>query len=211
MSYESLVLFALAVFVASASPGPNVLIVLTNSFSYGMRGASLTILGNISCLFCIALLAAFGVGSIVSFAPLAYIGMKIAGGIYLGWIGLKLILRTFKKQNLTSELNIERQIADRGSISFFAEAFLVSASNPKSILFLSAVFPQFIDNSKPLATQFLVMFAVMIFIVSCIHSFYALAASKLRTRKISSSIGKWFSRLTGTIFMCLGAAVALGR
>jgi len=211
LEYEQIVLFAVIIFVASVSPGPNVLIVLTNSISYGMRGASFTILGNISCLFCIALLAAFGVGSIISSTPVAYIAMKIVGGIFIGWIGFKLILRTFKKQNSTSELNIERQIADRGSISFFSEAFLISASNPKSILFLSAVFPQFIDNTKPLVTQFLVMFSVIIFIVSSVHIFYALIASKLITRKISSSVSKWFSRLTGGTFICLGAAVVLGR
>ena len=185
MEYENWVLFAFAIFVASASPGPNVLIVLTNSFSYGARGAIFTILGNIFCLFFIALLAAVGVGSLISSAPVAYTVMKISGGVYLGWIGLNLILRTFEKRRLTGEIDIEGQVFDRQPFSFFSEAFVISASNPKSILFLSAVFPQFIENSEPLAEQFMVMFATIIFIVATIHSVYALAASKLKTRKIN--------------------------
>lgn len=211
MEFQTWIYFALAIFVASVSPGPNVLIVLTNSFSYGVRGASFTILGNICCLFFVALLAAVGVGSIISSTPIAYTVMKIAGGAYLAWIGLKLILRTFEKTDSADKLSIEKQIAKRKTISFFWEAFLVSASNPKSILFLSAVFPQFIDNAVPLTPQFLVMFATIILIVTTIHSGYALATSKLRTRQFSSSITRWVSRLTGGTFMSLGAAVALGK
>ncbi len=169
MIFETWALFTFAILVASVSPGPNVLIVIINTLKHGARGAVLTMLGNLCTLFAIALLAALGVGALLKTAPLAYSIMKVAGGAYLIWMGIKIIHSSFAnmgKLDLNTS-NVSQGTRSRWSI--FTEAVLVSASNPKAILFLSAIFPQFLDVTQPIAPQFMLMFATIIAAVGLIH------------------------------------------
>ena len=211
MTFEAWLLFAMAILVASISPGPNVLIVIVNAAKFGRFGAVWTILGNLTCLFGVALLASFGVGAMIATAPAAFAIMKIAGGLYLAWLGFKLIRNSFVAM---SELKLDQQDRQNEKVDrkvLFFEAVAVSASNPKSIIFLSAVFPQFLNTSAPIAAQFMVMFVTIIAIVSMIHGFYAYLSTTLRKRPISVAFRKWLSRLTGTTFIGLGAGVALSK
>lgn len=211
MTFEAWLLFAIAILVASISPGPNVLIVIINAAKFGRFGAVWTILGNLTCLFGVALLASFGVGAMIATAPTAYAIMKIAGGLYLAWLGFKLIRSSFAVMN---ELKLDQAETNNEQVNrttLFLEAVAVSASNPKSIIFLSAVFPQFLNTSAPIAPQFITMFVTIIAIVSIIHGFYAYLSTSLRKRPLSVTFRKWLARLTGTTFIGLGAGVALSK
>lgn len=211
MTFEAWLLFTIAILVASISPGPNVLIVIINAAKYGRFGAVWTILGNLTCLFGVALLASFGVGAVIATAPTAYAIMKIAGGLYLAWLGFKLIRSSFAAMG---ELKLDQADTNNEQVSrtaLFLEAVAVSASNPKSIIFLSAVFPQFLNTSAPIAPQFMTMFVTIIAIVSIIHGFYAYLSTSLRKRPLSVAFRKWLARLTGTTFIGLGAGVALSK
>ena len=211
MTFEAWLLFTIAILVASISPGPNVLIVIINAAKYGRFGAVWTILGNLTCLFGVALLASFGVGAVIATAPTAYAIMKIAGGLYLAWLGFKLIRSSFAAMG---ELKLDQADTNNEQVSrtaLFLEAVAVSASNPKSIIFLSAVFPQFLNTSAPIAPQFVTMFVTIIAIVSIIHGFYAYLSTSLRKRPSSVAFRKWLARLTGTTFIGLGAGVALSK
>jgi homoserine/homoserine lactone efflux protein len=204
-------LFAFAITAASLSPGPNVLIVVLNTLRYGSRGAVFTIMGNLVCLFLVALLASVGVGAAIATAPLAFQIMKIAGGLYLAWIGYKIIRSSFGPQQELDVSGAEKTVQEVSGMRLFGEAFLVSASNPKSILFLTAIFPQFLDVSAPLTVQFPIMFVTIIGLVSVIHGTYAYLAISLRQRSISQRFRRWVARLTGTTFIGLGAGVALAK
>lgn len=211
MTFEAWLLFAIAILVASISPGPNVLIVIINAAKYGRFGAVWTIFGNLTCLFGVALLASFGVGAMIATAPTAYAIMKIAGGLYLAWLGFKLIRSSFAAMG---ELKLDQADTNNEQVSrtaLFLEAVAVSASNPKSIIFLSAVFPQSLNTSAPIAPQFMTMFVTIIAIVSIIHGFYAYLSTSLRKRPLSVAFRKWLARLTGTTFIGLGAGVALSK
>jgi homoserine/homoserine lactone efflux protein len=211
MTFEAWLLFTIAILVASISPGPNVLIVIINAAKYGRFGAVWTILGNLTCLFGVALLASFGVGAMIATAPTAYAIMKIAGGLYLAWLGFKFIRSSFAAMG---ELKLDQADTNNEQVSrtaLFLEAVAVSASNPKSIIFLSAVFPQFLNTSAPIAPQFVTMFVTIIAIVSIIHGFYAYLSTSLRKRPLSVAFRKWLARLTGTTFIGLGAGVALSK
>ena len=92
-----------------------------------------------------------------------------------------------------------------------SEAFLVSASNPKAILFLSAIFPQFLNPELPMVPQFAVMFTTIIVIVSIIHGTYGLLAVSFRDRPLSDRLRRWMARITGGTFISLGAGVAMAK
>ncbi len=211
MTFDSWVLFALAITVASISPGPNVMVVVINTLKYGLPGAIFTIIGNLTCLFCIALLAAVGVGAVLATAPIAFFTMKIVGGVYLVWMGFNMIRGSFAKP---AEMQINTKSTPSTEIAparIVGQAFMVTASNPKAILFLSAVFPQFLNASEPIAPQFAIMFATIIGLVCVVHGLYAIFAARLRNRQISANTRQWMSRITGTTFIGLGLGVAFSK
>lgn len=211
MLLQTWALFALAILLASISPGPNILIVIVNTLKYGKTGALMTISGNLLCLFCVALLASLGVGTLIATAPIAYQAMKIAGGLYLAWLGFKLIRQSFFMSEPVT-INSERLHPKNTSKNIlFFEAFMVSASNPKSILFLTAIFPQFLDPSASLPLQFSIMFATIIGIVSIVHGTYAAMAFSLRRKNISLKARQWMARATGTTFLGLGFGLAFTK
>ncbi|MFT5258829.1 MAG: homoserine/homoserine lactone efflux protein [Saprospiraceae bacterium] len=214
MSFSTWALFFLTITAASISPGPNVLLVIMNTLKHGIRGAAFTVLGNLTALLFIALLAAIGVGTVIKALPYAYTIMKWVGGFYLIWMGFKLIKNTFKSvEKSTTSTHSKRTTSSEQvtSKTIFVEAIAVSASNPKAILFLTAIFPQFISIDKPISPQFAIMFASIIMSVMLIHGAYAGSSVWFRNRPFSVTVRNSLSRFTGGLFITLGLAVAFDQ
>ena len=202
MDFNSWLLFASIITLASISPGPNVLAVVMHTIDAGARGALATIIGNLVALFTIALAAAVGVGALLHAAPNVFMAMKIAGGLYLAWMGIKMIKSTF---NPMGPLGISSEKSTRTkSIEYSVRAMLISYSNPKSILFLSAVFPTFLDNSSTIAPQFVAMFLTIITIVLTIHGTYAFVALRMRDGLVGVGARKLMARVSGVSFLGFG-------
>ena len=202
MEFNSWLLFASIILLASISPGPNVIAVIMHTIDAGARGAISTITGNLVALFTIAGAAAVGVGALLHAAPSVFMAMKIAGGLYLAWMGIKMIKSSFGTMGL---LNISSEVkTETKSIEYSIRAMLISYSNPKSILFLSAVFPTFLDNSSPIAPQFAVMFLTIITIVMAIHGAYAFIAFRMRDGLVGVRARKLMARISGISFLGFG-------
>lgn len=202
MEFNSWLLFASIILLASISPGPNVIAVIMHTIDAGARGAISTITGNLVALFTIAGAAAVGVGALLHAAPSVFMAMKIAGGLYLAWMGIKMIKSSFGTMGL---LNISSEVkTETKSIEYSIRAMLISYSNPKSILFLSAVFPTFLDNSSPIAPQFAVMFLTIITIVMAIHGTYAFIAFRMRDGLVGVRARKLMARFSGISFLGFG-------
>lgn len=200
MRTEAIIGFATLIGIATCSPGPNVLAVISHALRYGVRGAALAILGNLLALFLVASAAAFGVGGLIKMFPDAFTVMKLAGAIYLIWIGWKTFRSSF---GMTSNAAPDEQLNSE-DVSIVLKTLLVSLSNPKSILFLSAVFPTFLDPSASIASQFAIMFAIIIGIVGTVHACYAFVALRMRSRLISKEGKRWTARIAGLSFAGLG-------
>lgn len=208
MDLANWIIFSSIITLASISPGPNVIAVIVQALDSGLRGAFYTILGNLIALFTIALAAALGVGALLEAAPSVFNVMKLAGGAYLAWMGFKMLKSSFNKMptiNLakadSDKLEQEEQISKR---SLIIKAMLISYSNPKSILFLSAVFPAFLNQSEPVPLQFGIMFMSIILIVSSIHAAYALLALRMKSRLVGAKSRRIMARLSGISFLGFG-------
>ena len=178
------------------------LAVVMHTIDAGARGAISTIIGNLVALFTIALAAAVGVGALLHAAPNVFMSMKIAGGLYLAWIGIKMIKSSF---NPMGPLDISSEkSAQTKSIEYSVRAMLISYSNPKSILFLSAVFPTFLDNSSAITPQFVAMFLTIITIVLTIHGTYAFVALRMRDGLVGVGARKLMARVSGVSFLGFG-------
>lgn len=205
MEASSWLVFASIIGLASISPSPNVLAVIINTLEAGVRGAFFTILGNLFALFTIAFAAAIGVGAMLEAAPSIFTAMKVAGGIYLAWMGVKMLKSSFSKLPALDLKQSSSSPSKKTNAEFVVRAMLISYSNPKSILFLSAVFPAFLDQTTSVAPQFGIMFVTIICIVSAIHGAYSALALRMKSGMVGFRAQKLMSRLSGFSFLGFGA------
>lgn len=184
----SLFVFSSMIALASVSPGPNVVLIVDQAAKFGTLRTLPTILGNLACLMCVATAAALGVGAMLEGAPRLFLTLQLCGAIYLGYIGIRNLWTTMRSAKLSENI-FDTAAATRNHEKFswkihFRQAFLVSATNPKSVLFLGSVFPSFIDPHQPVLPQFALLFATLMLIVAPIHIGYA-----LMTERISRVVG----------------------
>ncbi|MGO2507788.1 MAG: LysE family translocator [Vibrio hibernica] len=207
MSLEAWGMFFLAYLVITLSPGPNVLLVVKNSVQHGVWSAFSTVLGNLFCQLIIVSLVAVGVGELLARLPLWFFLMKCIGGMYLIYLGVKSFKQARKSNfELTGFDSVRPQ---KSSKLLFKEAFFVSASNPKTMIFLSAFLPQFLDTKHPYSEQFLIMYLSICFIVTGVHLSYALLISHIGQKfSIKGFEGK-LAKVTGGLFISMGCGILL--
>ena len=195
--------FAAAYLVTTLSPGPNVLLVIRNSLKYGAPSALVTIFGNLASQLMIVVLVGCGIGATIAALPQFFLRMKIVGAGYLIFLGLKQINVARKSTPLNHD-NTVPVYATMSKARVFREAFLISSSNPKTLIFLSAFMPQFVDQSHTLAGQFALMYLTIAVIVVCVHVIYSVSANTLKRRAKHSRFMKAINYLGGSIFVMLG-------
>lgn len=145
MSLHAWALFAVAYLVTTLSPGPNVLLVVRNTVRFGAQGTAATIAGNLCAQLVVVVLVALGVGAAIAAIPSIFFGMKVLGAMYLIYLGIKQLART--TQGTVDTTGSEQAVVVQRK-KIFREALLVSGSNPKTLIFLSAFMPQFISNER---------------------------------------------------------------
>ncbi|OLL32131.1 lysine transporter LysE [Burkholderia sp. SRS-W-2-2016] len=208
MSLHTWLLFAAAYLLTTISPGPNVLLVIRNSVRYGSRGAAATVGGNLLAQAVVVLLVALGVGAALAALPPLFVAMKVLGAAYLMYLGIKQ-LRGGKTQAGQHAQTTQPTAGALPVHTFewkkvFREALLVSGSNPKTLIFLSAFMPQFIDHERALAGQFIVMYLTVAVIVASVHAIYSFGVRGLHRR---FGANRWLAVLkrgSGLIFVALG-------
>jgi len=205
MTIESWMIYLGLVIVATATPGPAVLFIITNSTLHGWKKAIYAALGNIVGLFCLGIIAVTGLGTILNTSVTLFNIVKYAGAVYLIYLGLKSI---FQKQTTFSTIKDQVYLTDFSSHKLFFQAFGVAIGNPKAIVFLTALFPQFIDIGKQLIPQFTVLIVILMFFSFFFLTFYAFLAHKIRNWLNQPKRMKYFNRASGIIFIGLGYLLA---
>ncbi len=136
---QTLAGFVLAWFVLVIVPGPSVLFVISRGVALGRRAAVLTVLGNELGMLVQVLLVAAGVGSLVQRSIVAFEVLRLAGAAYIVFLGVQAIRH---RRALSTVLDVT---ATRASRHIVREGFIVGVTNPKVIVFFTAVLPQFVD------------------------------------------------------------------
>ena len=179
----SITIFAGMIAIASISPGPNIVLIIEHAVRFGALRIFPTILGNLACLLLVAIIAAMGVGVVLESSPRLFLALKLAGAAYLGYVGLTNLRAGLRSGNDTvtvlDDTGLSPEDLEQSFTSRFRQAFLISATNPKSVLFLGSVFPSFIDPSQPALGQFAILFLTLLCVVSSIHLGYALIAERV--------------------------------
>ena len=202
MLINSWLLFVAISIVPAISPGPAILLAISNSLRYGAKATFYSALGNALGLTILGFAVAFGLAALLEVSALAFTVVKMIGALYLVYLGIKL-WRDGKGIALPSH-----SAPILGRRKLFAQALLVSVTNPKALILLAALIPPFIDRAQPLLPQVTAMavtYAVMCFLN---HLLLAFASGKLRRFLSSQQRMLAVRRMLGTMFIGFGAALA---
>ncbi|WP_166256469.1 LysE family translocator [Marinobacter salicampi] len=198
---ESYILFFMLAAVTVLSPGPGVVLTLTNSIRYGASGATAGILGIAAAAFLVAGVAASSLGILLATSALAFTILKFVGAAYLLYLGLRLWFSppaTMAQPGPSSKR--------RGAQ--FLEGFTVQLTNPKTVFFFMAVFPQFVDLASPYLEQFVLLVTTYSVLVAVIHIAYAHSAGLAKGWLSTEKGGRLVNRAGGSAFIGFGALLA---
>jgi threonine/homoserine/homoserine lactone efflux protein len=200
-------LFVATVFVVSAIPGPNMLLVMTHGARHGLRRSTATMAGCLAALVLMLSVSAAGLGVFLEAWPRLFDALRIIGAAYLIWLGVK------SWRAKAGEIEIRDQSGQRGvaSSAMFRNGFLVASSNPKAILFAAALLPQFLDAHRAVLPQFAVLVATFAVIEVSWYGVYAGLGARIGDKLKSANVAKAFNRLTGGVFVGFGAMMAFVR
>jgi len=201
---ENLLAFMLTSLVIIVIPGPSVLFVIGRAIALGRRAGVLSVVGNALGTVPALIAVAFGVGAIVASSVVAFTVIKIAGALYLVYLGIQAI------RHRHAHIPGIQQRPTRAR-RLLAEGFIVGLTNPKTIAFFVAVLPQFVDpTAGPVWMQLLLLGLVFEALALASDSIWALAAGTARAwfarspRRIST-----LSATGGVMMIGLGGALAL--
>jgi homoserine/homoserine lactone efflux protein len=202
MSLQLYIAFVIAATALVAAPGPNVALIVANSVAHGARFGLMTVAGTASAIAIQLVLTVLGASTLLAAMANWFSILRWIGVAYLVWLGIR--AWTSAPAPLPSDQpprNRARKIWLRG--------FVVSISNPKTLLFFGAFLPQFVTPG-PDITQQLAILAATFFVISTIgDSLWALFAGPLaRMLKLD---GRLRNRLTGGLLMGAGVGLALAR
>jgi homoserine/homoserine lactone efflux protein len=205
LNIESWLLFFVAYLVVTLSPGPNVLLVVKNAVKYGYRAAGLTILSNLACQLLIIIAVAFGAGALLAASPMLFFILKLIGGVYLIYLG---VTGLFKKS--IPNHSLKREVTASICLPYYTvckEAFFVSSSNPKTVIFLSAFLPQFLSKNTSIGWQFTIMYLTICFVVTFVHLMYSYIAKNISKKWSKLKDNHLISKTTSSAYIVFGCGV----
>ena len=205
--FSSVAAFAALSFALIVVPGPSVMFIVSRGVALGRRVALITTLGNSAGVYVQMVFVALGLGAIVGRSIAAFTGIKLAGALYLVWLGIQAIRH---RRDLGKALDTAGGIAG-SSRSVFLEGFIVGVTNPKAIVFFAAILPQFVtETGPPAALQMAILGVVFVAVALLSDGTWGMAAGSARQwLGRSPRRSEWFGASGGVVMILLGAQLAL--
>jgi len=193
--------FLLAAILIAVTPGPGAVISMSTGMRQGYRSAFVVILGLQSAIVIHLTIVAVGFGALLAASELAFSAVKLLGAAYLAWLGIQ-------KWRAPPQ-PVDPGFAPGPSRSLFLQGLLVNLTNPKAIIFIGALVPQFVDPARPLVFQYGLIAATLCLTDMLVMSSYALAAARLGRWLCNPGMQRLQNRLFGSLFVSAGALLAI--
>lgn len=204
MTIEWWLTYLLTTSVLSLSPGSGAINTMSTGISHGYRGAAASICGLQVGLSLHIMLVGIGLGALFSQSLLAFEIVKWAGAAYLIWLGIQ-------QWRSAGSLDLQAVAKAMPRRRLFKRAVLVNLTNPKSIVFLAALFPQFILPHQPQAAQYLILGVTTVVVDIIVMIGYAMLATRIAGWIKGPKQMKLLNRIFGGLFMAVGALLASAR
>lgn len=202
MSLELYLAFVAASVLLALMPGPNVAVIVANAIAYGPRYGLLTVGGTSSAMVPQLLVTTLGMSAVLGLMAEWFEWLRWIGVAYLVYIGVQawrapvVDLATAKPEPKSAQ-------------SIYWRGVLVSLTNPKTLLFFGAFFPQFVDPKGDPVAQLALLSITFLVVGTLVDSTWALVAGKARF--VMARAGRWTNRLTGGLLIGAGLGLALTR
>jgi homoserine/homoserine lactone efflux protein len=207
MSISTLILYVGTWLVVALTPGPAVLCVMSQVARYGLRSAHRGVLGiqlgNFAFFVCIAL----GLVTLLMTTTNAFTALKVAGAGYLVYLGIGVVKASFR----SSEHIVPRAPRPAGERGLVLQAFMVQVTNPKALLFVSALLPQFVDASQHMMLQLTLLMICTIVVDTVVLVCYAFLVERGMQSFRSSGFSRWIERAFGFALVALGLRLLAWR
>jgi len=202
VTLEVYLAYVLACAVITLIPGPTVTVIIANSLAHGTRAGLLNVAGTQLGLGVMMGILVVGLSSVIAAMGWLFDWLRMAGAVYLVWIGYKL-------------LRSPEAIADARSVAlprggFVLQGFLVLLSNPKALLWFGAFIPQFVDPKGPYVSQIALLGLTAMAVAFVSDGAYAVLTGRAGVM-LSKKKVRWILRLGGTLLVGGGVWLALAR
>ncbi len=196
MSIHFLFLFSMTVFIASIIPGPSMLLALTHGMQFGARRTMASALGNVAVTMVQAFISIVGLGTVLMASETVFLVIKWAGAGYLIYMGITMLLSSGQGFAVQAAHDSSSKLIPLRKMFF--QASMVTAGNPKAIVFFTAVFPQFINPEAGYALQCSILLSLMALIAFVCFMIYALGGQKIVSVFSMASVGRLIKQVIGT-------------
>jgi homoserine/homoserine lactone efflux protein len=210
MRWEVWLAYFAACWVIAVSPGSGAVLSMSHGLSYGLRRTTTTIFGLQAGLVIVLLVAGGGLGALLLASEQAFVVVKTVGALYLIYLGIQQ-WRARVESGATQDGAAAARVAVMSRRRRFATGLLTNVTNPKGIIFMVAVLPQFIDPNRPLAPQLAILAATMCGVDLVVMHGYALLASRMQGLFRNARAVLWQNRFFGSVLMAVGAALFFVR
>lgn len=206
MTLSTWLAFFAATILLCFSPGPGALSSMSAGMKYGWRRGMWNCLGMQASIIVNSTIIALGLGAILMASTTAFEVMKWCGALYLVWLGIQ----KFREPPVPfEEIAAKTEFKDTSTRGIFLQGFLVSQTNPKGLLFLLAVLPQFVDPSQPTLSQYVILTVTLVAVdIVAMGCYTAFAAKVLALLKDPGHI-RWTNRGIGSLFVAAGGMLAM--
>ncbi len=205
MSFHFILLYSMTVFIASIIPGPSMLLALSHGMQHGAKRTMASALGNVTVTLIQATISIAGLGTILIASETIFHLIKWAGSAYLIYIGISIFCSS--KVSISNNRR-NRKAEDCSLIKMYLQAALVTAGNPKAIIFFTAIFPQFINPDSAYLYQSGILLGICAFIAFGCFMIYAISGHKIVSFFSKASFRKYFKRIIGGSFIGAGIGLA---
>ena len=199
MALNTWLVYSFSVFLISGTPGPNMLLALTQGIRYGLRRSLMTCAGLQCALALMMAASAAGLGVLLAESTWLFTMVKWLGALYLIYLGI----HTWRASTeVTLPHTTETQPYTAGQQ--FRQGFWVALSNPKAFLFSTAFLPQFLDTNRPQAVQFAVLLSTFFVIEGGWQLIYAGSGARLQHWLGTPRHLRILNRVVGVVFVTAG-------
>lgn len=204
MTFEWWFAYLMTSVIVSLSPGAGAINSMTTSVNHGYQGAIAAIARLQTGLMMLIILVGVGLGTLLSQSVLAFEILKWAGAAYLIWLGIR-------QWRAAGTIELSAQAATLSRKKLYQNGVLVNISNPKSIVFLAALFPQFIMPHQPQLMQYLILGVTTVAADIIVMTGYAVLARQIAVFIKSPAQTRAMNKVFGSLFMLVGALLAFTR
>ena len=195
--------FVVATAIMIALPGPSVLLTVAHSISFGWKHALSTVGGATMGIAVQLIVAAIGLTSLLNVVAEAFEWLRWAGAAYLVYLGIK------QWRSASEPLEVDTSSVSKTNL--FVQGLVITIPNPKSLIFIAAFLPQFIDAARPLGLQFSLIVPTFLVITFSVTSVWALIAGNVREFLQRRRAFQSVIRTAGGMMVIAGVGLALSR